>query len=578
MLSLCNKKWILAKPPHDVCKRLSEAFDISPLLAQLLVNRNITTRESGQYLLQNDLQLAHDPFLMLGMDKAVRRIVTAIHNKESITLYGDYDVDGVTSTALMVHFFRDLGVHLEHYLPNRMEEGYGVNEAALEKIQARGGKLVITADCGITAVRQVKFAQSIGLDVIITDHHQVGEDGLPPALAVLNPHQPGCTYPFKFLAGVGIVFKLAVGIRRGLLAAGWDPDRLPNLERHLDLFAVGTIADMAPLTGENHVLTARGLEALRTTAKPGLVALKSVVGLDGRIDAASIGFGLGPRLNAAGRLGQADRGLHLLVSDDLNQAVELAEKLNQLNEERKETQQWAQKEAEYLLDRQVDLAKDRVIVLASENFHQGVIGIVAAKLAEKYYRPTFLIALKNGIGKGSARSIPAFNLFKAMVQCSEHLIEYGGHAYAAGLNIEEHKVQKFREALNEVGRQFLTPEHLIPEITIDAALLLKDITSDFFNEVQKLEPFGQLNTKPVFISRQVEVRNFRTLGKQNLHVKFKAVQGPGSLEVIGFNLAPALDPALLDGPVDLVYELHLNDWNGRQKIELKLLDIRPSQK
>ena len=372
------------------------------------------------------------------------------------------------------------------------------------------------------------------------------------------------------------MFKLAVGIRRGLLEAGWDPDRLPNLKKHLDLFALGTIADMAPLNGENHVLTAHGLDALRITAKPGLVALKSVVGLEGRMDASSIGFGLGPRLNAAGRLGQADRGLHLLVSDDLNQAVKMAEQLNQLNEERKETQQWAQEEAEYLLERQVDLEQDRVIVLASENFHQGVIGIVAAKLAEKYYRPTFLIALKEGIGKGSARSIPAFNLFKAMRQCSEHLIEYGGHAYAAGLNIEEQRVPKFREALNEVGRQFLTPEHLIPKITIDATLLLKDITPAFFNELQKLAPFGQLNTKPVFVSRQVQVQNFRTLGKQNLHVKFKAVQGPSRLEVIGFNLAPALGPTLLDEPVDLVYELHLNDWNGRQKIELKLLDIRPS--
>jgi len=258
--------------------------------------------------------------------------------------------------------------------------------------------------------------------------------------------------------------------------------------------------------------------------------------------------------------------------------VAMAEQLNQLNEERKETQQWAQKEAEYLLDRQVDLEKDRVIVLASENFHQGVIGIVAAKLAEKYYRPTVLIALQDGVGKGSARSIPAFNLFKAMVQCSEHLIEYGGHAYAAGLKIEEQKVAQFRVALNEVGREFLTPEHLVPEVTIDATLLLKDITPAFFNEVQKLEPFGQLNRKPVFVSRQVQVQNFRTLGKQNLHVKFKAVQGPVSLEVIGFNLGPALDPALLDEPMDLVYELHLNDWNGRQKIELKLLDIRPSDK
>ncbi len=576
MLSALNKKWILTDPETGLVDGLRDQLGLSPLIAKLMVNRDLADPEAARFFLDAQLENVHDPFLMRGMDVAVRRIVRAIQNNETITVYGDYDVDGVTSAALMVHFFRELNAPFDFYLPNRMKEGYGLNEKALETIKARGCSLVITADTGITALSQVAHANKIGMEVIVTDHHQLAEEGLPDALAVLNPHQPDCNYPFKFLSGVGIVFKLAAGIRRGLLDAGWEADRLPNLKQHLDLFALGTIADMAPLVDENHVLTSHGLEALRNSVKPGVVALKSVVGVDGKVDSSSVGFGMGPRLNAAGRLGQPDRGLHLLVSSDLNEAMEMAKSLDALNEERKETQKWCVEEAEYLLERQVDLDNENVIVLASENFHQGVIGIVASKLAEKFYRPAILIALEKGKGKGSARSIPAFNLVKALNQCADHLIQFGGHAYAAGLNIEEGRVDDFRKAMNRVGDEFLTEEALMPELKMDATLTMPDITQELFKEIEMLEPFGQMNKVPVFISREVRARDVRFVGKEANHVRFRALQGGQFRNVIGFNLAHAFQSIDADEPIDLVYELRRNTYNGRNSIEMKLLDLRNS--
>jgi single-stranded-DNA-specific exonuclease len=573
MLSALNKKWVFAGAEDETVERLKEEQGLSLLLAQLMVNRGLGDPDAARFFLDAQLDTVHDPFLMLGMDVAVRRIVQAIQNKETVTVYGDYDVDGVTSAALVVHFFRELGAPFDYYLPNRMEEGYGLNDKALETIKARGSKLVITADTGITALSQVAHANTIGVEVIVTDHHQISVDGLPDALAILNPHQPDCTYPFKFLSGVGIVFKLAAGIRRGLLDAGWEADKLPNLKKHLDLFTLGTIADMAPLVDENHVLTSHGLEALRTSVKPGVIALKSVIGIEGKVDSSSVGFGMGPRLNAAGRLGQPDRGLHLLVSSDLNEAMEMAKSLEALNEERKETQKWCFEEAEYLLERQVDLENENVIVLASENFHQGVIGIVAAKLADKFYRPAILIALKDGVGKGSARSIPTFNLVKAMTQCSEHLIQYGGHAYAAGLNIEQGRVDEFRKAMNRVGDEYLTEDCLVAELKVDATLTMEDISQATFKEIESLEPFGQMNKVPIFISREVRARDVKFVGREDNHVRFRAFQGNQFRNVIGFNLAHAFQSIDANEPVDIVYEMRRNTWGGRDSIEIKLLDL-----
>jgi single-stranded-DNA-specific exonuclease len=576
MISLLQKNWFVQEPCTELVEALAKELDISPLLAGLLVNRKVTASEEARDIIDADLTRLHDPFLMTGMQQAADRVVRAIQGQEKITVFCDYDVDGVSSAAFLIHFFRDLGVTVDYYLPERMAEGYGLNAEAVRKIRAGGSALMITADCGITGNAEVEIANQLGLDVIVTDHHQVGADGLPDCVAVLNPHQADCNYPYRFLSGVGIVFKLATAVRSALHhQAGWEKSRLPNLKRHLDLFTLGTIADVAPLTGENHILCSHGLEIMARSAKPGLVALKSVSGIDGAIDARTVGFSLGPRLNATGRLGKADAGLHLLTTTRLDEAMVMAQEIDEINTERKDIQKGTLEEAEYLIDRQVDLEKDRIIVIASDNFHAGVIGIVASRIVEKYFRPTVLIALTDGTGKGSGRSIPKFNLFKAFSECAEHFIQFGGHAYAAGLHIEEDKVQHFRRAINDVGHRFLKEDDLIPDLRIDACLKLQEINRNFLHSVQRLEPFGAENPLPVFMTKDVRIQNLRTMGKEATHIRFRAVQGAGKIDAIGFGMAEALSSIdTVTELVDIAYEIHINTWNGQNKVELQLKDIR----
>ena len=575
MLSFLKKKWCLAEVPPEKTLALAKELDIPYTLAVLLINRGVATTEEGQTFLNADFSLLHDPFLMAGMDRAVERVVRAIENEESITVFCDYDVDGVTSAAFLTHFFRDLNIPVSAYLPERQAEGYGLNEDAIRKIREQGSTLMITADCGITGVKEVALANELGLDVIVTDHHQVGEEGLPNAVAVLNPHRDECNYPFRFLSGVGLAFKLAIGIRNRLHSAGMKKEDLPNLKRHLDLFALGTIADVAPLTGENHILTRHGLDVLSTSAKPGLVALKEVAGIVGNVDARSVGFGLGPRLNAAGRLGKADNGLHLLTATDLPAAKALANELEKTNRERKEIQAETFQEAESLLLNERDRENIRVIVLASEIFHPGVIGIAASKMVEKYHRPTVLIALEGGVGKGSGRSIPKFNLFKAFTNCTKYLAQFGGHAYAAGLTIEDNNIDLFRDAINKVGHQYLKEEDLIPEVRIDTTLELSQVDFELYRNISLLEPFGAENPIPSFQSNKIKVKELKFIGKEKNHVRFKAIQGDGQIEVVAFNFAEIFQSLDTTREVyDISYELHLNSWNGREKLELRLLDIR----
>jgi single-stranded-DNA-specific exonuclease len=575
MRSLTNKKWCLTKPSIEIATLLQQELKIPDVVARLLVNRGVTTKECAKEYIEADLLHLHDPFLMNGMRQAVDRVIQALEQKESITVFCDYDVDGVTSAAFLTHFFRDLNCKVEAYLPERKSEGYGLNCDAIRKIRNSGTGLMITADCGITGVKEVALANEIGLDVIVTDHHQVGEEGLPMAIAVLNPHQADCGYPYRFLSGVGLAFKLAIGVRNELYSLGWAKEILPNLKRHLDLFALGTIADVAPLTGENHILTLHGLKMLSTTAKPGLVALKETAGIVGNVDARSVGFGLGPRLNAAGRLGKADSGLHLLVSRDLQEAKILAQELELINKERKEIQEETVVEAESLLRREINMRKDRVIVLASEIFHPGVIGIAASRLVDKYHRPTILIALEGGQGKGSGRSIPKFNLFRAFNDCGQHLVQFGGHAYAAGLTIKEDQVYEFRNAMNKVGHQYLSEEDLIPEIRLETLLQIEDINLYLYGRITLLEPFGAENPVPCFISQSVKLQEVKLIGKDKTHIRFRAKQGKGQIEGVGFGLAEVLESVdVTKEHFDIAYELNLNTWNGREKLEIKMVDIR----
>jgi len=580
MRSLLNKRWILRNPNLEVVGQIASSLNLLPIVARLLVNRKVEGVDEAKIFIKSELLSLHDPFLIDGMELAVDRILMAIKNKESIRLFCDYDVDGVTSAAFLTHFFRDIGVTVGYYLPDRMKEGYGLNEDAVRVIRNEGASLLITADCGITAVREVELARSLGLDVIITDHHQVGSDGLPKAVAVLNPHRSNCNYPYRFLSGVGLAFKLALAIRTALHEKmGWSKDRLPNMRRHLDLVALGTIADIAPLTGENHILVRHGLDVLAKTDKAGLVALKAVSDVDNQVTARSVGFALGPRLNAAGRLGKADNGFHLLTSVDLKEAKELARGLNVINQERKDIQKLVQDEAEYLIKREVNLEEDRVIVLASENFHSGVVGIVASRIVEKYFRPVVLIALENGIGKGSGRSIPYFNLHRAFTDCASHLVQFGGHAYAAGLTINESSLDSFRSAINKVGWRILSDENLVPELFLDGNLKISEVDPKLHEQVGLLEPFGAENPAPVFLVEGISVHSLKRIGREESHVRFQAVQGDARIDAVGFNLAEAF--ASIDeksDKIDLACEFQINDWAGRNKLELKALDMRYSVK
>ena len=580
MLSLLNKRWILRNPTLETAEQIASSLDLLPVVARLLINRKVEGVDEAEIFVKAELASLHDPFLMNGMELAVDRILMAIENKESIRLFCDYDVDGVTSAAFLTHFFSDIGINVGYYLPERMKEGYGLNEAAVRAIRKEGASLMITADCGITAVREVELARSLGLDVIITDHHQVGSEGLPKAVTVLNPHRSNCDYPYRFLSGVGLAFKLAVAVRTALhKKVGWSKERLPNMKRHLDLVALGTIADVAPLTGENHILVRHGLDVLATTDKAGLVALKAVSDVDGRVNARSVGFSLGPRLNAAGRLGKADNGFHLLTSVDLKEAKELAQELNVINQERKDIQELVQDEAEYLIGREVNLEEDRVIVLASENFHSGVVGIVASRIVEKYFRPVVLVALENSIGKGSGRSIPHFNLHRAFTECASYLVQFGGHAYAAGLTINENNLDPFRNAINEVGRRILSDEKLVPELFLDEPIKISEIDATLNEQVALLEPFGAENPSPVFLVQNISVYGLKRIGREESHVRFQAVQGDTRIDAVGFNLAEEftfIDEKL--DKVDLACEFQVNDWGGRNKLELKVLDLRYSVK
>jgi len=580
MFSLLNKRWILRNPTLETADQIASSLDLLPVVARLLINRKVEGVDEAEMFVKAELASLHDPFLMNGMELAVDRILMAIKNKESIRLFCDYDVDGVTSAAFLTHFFRDIGITVGYYLPERMKEGYGLNENAVRAITKEGASLMITADCGITAVREVELARSLGLDVIITDHHQVGSEGLPKAVAVLNPHRSNCDYPYRFLSGVGLAFKLAVAVRTSLYKKmNWNKDRLPNMKRHLDLVALGTIADVAPLTGENHTLVRHGLEVLATTDKAGLVALKAVSDVDNRVTARSVGFALGPRLNAAGRLGKADNGFHLLTSVDLKKAKELAQELNVINQERKDIQKLVQDEAEYLIGREVNLEEDRVIVLASENFHSGVVGIVASRVVEKYFRPAVLIALESGVGKGSGRSVPHFNLHRAFTECASYLAQFGGHAYAAGLTINENNLDLFRNAINEVGRRILSDENLVPELFLDESIKISEIDATLNEQVTLLEPFGAENPSPIFLVQNISVYGLKRIGREESHVRFKAIQGGARIDAVGFNLAEeftSIDEEL--DKVDLACEFQVNDWGGRNKLELKVLDLRHSVK
>lgn len=566
------KRWILSPPDPKKVQSLCQTFGLSPLISQILINRDISAPEAVQQFLQPSLAHLPDPSQMKGMDLATSRLIKAIQNQELITIYGDYDVDGTTATAMLMDFLRQVGARVEYYIPHRIREGYSLNVEAIRKLSGRGTKVLITVDNGISALAEAQAARECGLDLIITDHHEVPPQ-LPQAYAILNPKQPGDTFPGKELAGVGVAYYLVIGLRRALRDAGLLQDKEPNLRDLLDLVALGTVADMAPLKGLNRILVREGLKTMSARRRTGLRALLHVAGVDDAVRADQLAFRVGPRINAVGRLEEANLGVELLLCEEEAQALALAERLDQANLARKELEDQISEAAIAQVESEGLAKKYRSLVLRGEDWHQGVIGIVASRLVEKYYLPTIVLT-KDGEGlKGSARSIRALNIIEALKDCGVLLEKFGGHAYAAGLSMAKAQFENFREKFDQTVRQVLTDEDFTPCLRMDVESTLQEMGPDLLEQLERLEPFGLGNPTPLFWLRGGKVRESRIVGQN--HLKMRVGQGPRSLGAIGFRLGHQQPPG--GAQVELACFPEWNEWNGSKNIQLRLFGLREPQ-
>jgi single-stranded-DNA-specific exonuclease len=566
-MSARRKRWVVhPTAPPDFARQLGS----SPLIATLLYNRGLRDADAAQAFLTADYRSGlHDPFLLKGMPEAAARVAAAITAGEPIAVYGDFDTDGVTAVTLLVQVLRAMGGSVQPYIPNRFREGYGLNEHAIADLASCGVRLLITVDCGISNAAEVAAAQAQGIDVIVTDHHQPPAK-LPPAYAIVNPRQAGCAYPFKHLVGVGIAFKLV----QALVKQGLRPGDLRGRDM-LDVVALGTVADMGPLLGENRVLVKAGLAAIQSTERPGLKALIESAGLRPQsIDSTAIAFMLAPRLNAAGRLDDAVRAYELLLADNAAEAANLAHALDETNRARqqltKDVQRAAraQAEAEQKLDRSV-------LVLADAAYPSGVVGLVASRLVDELGRPVLLIEHGETESRGSARSIPSVNIIEALQECAELFVRFGGHAAAAGFTIPNARLPELEARLEAIVGTALANVDLTPELSIDAAVDLGRISWDLLAELQQLEPFGQGNPQPVLISADVEVMDARTRGAEGQHLKLIVRQNGGApQEAIGFRLGHLAEHLRRHRRIDIAYTLEVNEWNGERKLQLNLKDFR----
>lgn len=562
-------QWVLAiDPPGELVDHIVSQVDLPKTVIKILINRKIDSPEKVRAFINPRLEDLSDPFILKGMSAAIDRITEALKLNEKIMIYGDYDVDGITATALLFLVLNRLGAQVDYYLPNRLTEGYGLSEDGIMIAKGRGINLIISVDTGITAVQEVEFARENGIECIITDHHETG-DILPKAVAIVNPKQSDCPYDAAELSGVGVAYKLATGLYSRL---GQD---LSELDRHLDLVALGTSADIVPLLGENRTLTRYGFQQIVRTTKPGLKSLTFVSGLMGKdIGTGQIVFVLAPRINAIGRLGDAQQAIKLLTTRDEQLASQIARTLDSENRRRKSIDEATLNQALEQLNEVCDLENDKAIVLASEGWHQGVIGIVASRLVERYHLPTVLIAIDNGEGKGSARSIPGFHLFEALKTCEDLLIRFGGHKYAAGLTILPENVDEFRRRLKEVTKKMLTDEDLVPKLFVDAEIELDHIKSDFVDILEMFSPFGPMNMRPVFLTRNLEVVGQPYKVGKN-HLKMKVRKGDTVIDVIGFGFGELVRPlSMRAGTIDMAYVIEYNHWNGVARIQLRVKDIR----
>jgi len=579
------KQWVVAPASPERERAMARALGISPVVARVLVNRGVCDAEAARAFFHVTLNDLHEPAGLPDMEAAAVRIRQAVQRREKVVVYGDYDADGISATALLLQCLSLVGLPAEFYLPHRIDEGYGLNLNAMKGFAREGVQLVVTVDCGVNAHEEAAFAREAGIDLIITDHHEPGPER-PPALCVVNPKLKCSSYPFRELAGAGVAFKLCWAIARS-----FSPERKVSSEFReflvdaTALAALGTIADVVPLVGENRAIAKFGLDAIRHSEHPGLRALRESSDVDARpLTAHDVAFRIGPRLNAAGRMGTARRAVELLTTDSLNEARQIADELNRENGRRQRVQQKVLQQALKMVESEGGVGDRRGLVLAGEGWHPGVIGIVASRLADELCRPVILVALDedasrgaaDDVGHGSGRSVPGFNLFEAVRSCGERLVSFGGHEQAIGLRVARTDIPDFRRCFQMVAGERLTEHGLRPTLSIDVEAPLASVTRTLVREMDQLEPFGQENPQPLLSSNGLNVvGQVRRMGAQGRHLSFRVRQGRAAMRAVAFgmgDLAETLDR--LDGPCDLAYVPQINSWRGRDDVELMVKDIR----
>jgi len=563
-----EKRWTILQANPEKVTSLQQALKIHPAICKILVQRGIETFDEAKTFFRPALTDLHDPWLMKDMEKAVDRIMAAIENHEKVLVFGDYDVDGTTAVACMYQFLKKFHSNLDFYIPHRYREGYGVSKAGIDFANANGFSLVISLDCGIKSVDLIGYAKELGIDFIVCDHH-LPDLELPPAAAILNPKQKGCKYPFKELCGCGVGFKLITALAQKLGA----PTEAPF--EYVDLTATAIAADIVPITGENRVLAYYGLKKANENPNNGIKALAQLSGLMSQLHINNLVFMIAPRVNAAGRMDDARKAVLMFVSESYDQALQYAEMLHNDNTDRKEADSNITDEALALIKGDELLINKKSTVVFQPHWHKGVVGIVASRLIEHYYRPTVVLTQSGEYAAGSARSVPGFNLYEAVHACKEHLIGYGGHFAAAGMTIELDKIEAFRNKFEEVVSTTIPPELLMPEIVIDTEIEFRDITWSFYKIISQMEPFGPENLRPHFLVRNVTDSGYSRILKQE-HLRFVLRQDNLTFTGIGFGMAEKFPLLQLKKPIDIVFKIDENEWNGRRTLQLRMIDVRLS--
>lgn len=564
-----QKRWKILKADETKITALHDALKINKTLCKLLVQRGITTFEDAKFFFRPSLDDLHSPWLMKDMQKAVSRIVSAIEQKESILVYGDYDVDGTTAVASMFQFLSTLHEQIDFYIPHRYKEGYGISKAGIDFAHEAGYTLIISLDCGIKSADLIGYAQTLGIDFVVCDHH-LPDKILPPAVAILNPKQTDCPYPFKELCGCGVGFKLMMALSEYF--------KLPNESylKYIDLLAIAIAADIVPVIGENRILAFYGINKVNENPSTGIKAILELAAIKKKMSLNSLVFVIAPRINAAGRMDDARKAVLLFVEQEEEKAMEFAKMLHSDNTNRREADSTITEEAMAILEMAPDNHLKSSTVIYQEHWHKGVVGIVASRLIETYYRPTIVLTKSGDYAAGSARSVHGFNLYEAVHACKEHLLGYGGHFAAAGMTLDIANIDAFAAAFEKEVRARITEDQLIPEIIIDAAIQFHEINATFYKIMCQMEPFGPDNMRPVFIAHHLTDTGFSKIVKEQ-HIKFSIKQNNITFNGIGFNMANKFSILQSKQPFDLVFTIDENDFQGNVSLQLKVIDVRYSE-